>query len=251
MKCECGTSAFFYEKICDDKKWHIYKCGLILSETKKKVKCNFLIEKFITDVSCTNIEPVVLEDKTVNKVSAEEYYITELNKYINLCEITKCRPKRFRGNYIANINYILNKLNFPLYFEETESLESLKERVKQKIIPRKKIEKGFPIKLIDYPEYLKPLKIKKEKQGGKKIITKKSKSVHIDSKLPNYEKEEENEINEEKSGGYKIINVDEKMLESDNDSDEESDEVNNTFDVDEYDSVEEYADCDDGGAFSD
>ena len=254
MKCDCGLNAFFYEKICKEGRSHFYKCGLILSESKKKVKCDFLIEKFVGEAPvsmdvCKKEETAIFNKEMSNKINTEENYRLDLNKYINLCEITKDRPKRLRGNYLANINYILNKLNFPLFFEETESLESLKERIKKKCIPKRKIESIFPLKLIDYPEYLKPVEIKKGKKEKKKIVAKKR--VKMDSKVSDYEKEEK-ETSEEKTGGYNIINVnaDVKILESDNESDEESDIKNNTFDVDEYDSVDEYDDCD-GGGFSD
>mgnify|MGYP001302182694 CR=1 FL=1 len=253
MKCDCGLNAFFYEKICKEGRLHFYKCGLILSESKKKVKCDFLIEKCVGEAPmdvCKKEETVIFNKEMSNKINTEENYRLDLNKYINLCEITKDRPKRLRGNYLANINYILNKLNFPLFFEETESLESLKERIKQKCIPKRKIESNFPIKLIDYPEYLKPVEIKKGKKEKKKIIA--EKRVKMDSKVSDYEKEEEKETSEEKTDGYNIVNVnlDGKILESDNESDEESDIENNAFDVDEYDSVDEYDDCD-GGGFSD
>tara|TARA_B100000287_G_scaffold35660_1_gene32866 strand:+ start:3491 stop:4252 length:762 start_codon:yes stop_codon:yes gene_type:complete len=253
MKCDCGPNAFFYEKICKEGRLHFYKCGLILSESKKKVKCDFLIEKYVGEAPmdvCKKEETVIFNKEMSNKINTEENYRLDLKKYINLCEITKDRPKRLRANYLANINYILNKLNFPLFFEETESLESLKERIKQKCIPKRKIESNFPIKLIDYPEYLKPVEIKKGKKEKKKIVV--EKRVKMDTKVSDYEKEEENEITEEKTSGYNIINanLDGKILESDNESDEESDIENNTFDVDEYDSVDEYDDCD-GGGFSD
>jgi hypothetical protein len=40
MNCKCGNTAFFYETIKPDNiKYHIYKCGTLLSE--KKEKCNF------------------------------------------------------------------------------------------------------------------------------------------------------------------------------------------------------------------
>lgn len=253
MKCDCGLNAFFYEKICKEGRLHFYKCGLILSESKKKVKCDFLIEKYVGEapmVVCKKEETVIFNKEMSNKIGPEENYRLDLKKYINLCEITKDRPKRLRANYLVNINYILNKLNFPLFFEETESLESLKERIKQKCIPKRKIKSIFPIKLIDYPEYLKPVEIKKGKKEKKKIVA--EKSVKMDSKVSDYEKEEEKETAEEKTDGYNIVNVNEneKILESDNESDEESDTENNTFDVDDYESVDEYDDCDVGG-FSD
>lgn len=253
MKCDCGLNAFFYEKICKEGRLHFYKCGLILSESKKKVKCDFLIEKYVGEAPMDVCKKEETANKEMsNKIGPEENYRLDLKKYINLCEITKDRPIRLRANYLANINYILNKLNFPLFFEETESLESLKERIKQKCIPKRKIESNFPIKLIDYPEYLKPVEIKKGKKEKKKIVA--EKRVKMDSKVSDYEKEEEKETSEEKTDGYNIVNVNvnvnEKILESDNESDEESDIENNTFDVDDYESVDEYDDCDVGG-FSD
>tara|TARA_B100000212_G_scaffold338460_2_gene315017 strand:- start:6265 stop:7017 length:753 start_codon:yes stop_codon:yes gene_type:complete len=250
MKCDCGLNAFFYEKICEEGRLYFYKCGLILSESKKKVKCDFLIEKYVGEALISTVVCKKEETAIFNKINTEENYRLDLNKYINLCEITKDRPKRLRSNYLANINYILNRLNFPLFFEETESLESLKERIKKKCIPKRKIQSIFPIKLIDYPEYLKPVKIKKGRKEKKKIVA--EKSVKMDSKVLYYEKEEE--TTEEKRDCYNIVNVNEtvneKILESDNESDEESDIENNTFDVDDYESVDEYDDFDVGG-FSD
>tara|TARA_X000001036_G_scaffold105005_2_gene98149 strand:- start:7831 stop:8637 length:807 start_codon:yes stop_codon:yes gene_type:complete len=268
MKCDCGLNAFFYEKICKEGRLHFYKCGLILSESKKKVKCDFLIEKYIREtpismVVCKKEKISILNKGVSDKINSEENYRLDLNKYINLCEITKDRPKRLRSNYLANINYILNKLNFPLFFEETESLESLKKRINQKYIKKKKIESFFPIKLIDYPEYLKPFEIKKGKKEKRKIVIKKL--VKMDTKVYDYEKEEK-ETDEEKTNVNVNVNVNndvnvnnnvnvnndvnERILESDNESDEETDIENNTFDVDDYESVDEYDDCD-GGGFSD
>ena len=39
MKCDCGYQAFFYEKIFDNKKYHVYKCGHAMIDSKKKTSC--------------------------------------------------------------------------------------------------------------------------------------------------------------------------------------------------------------------
>ena len=93
----------------------------------------------------------------------------------------------------------------------------------------------FPINLVDYPEELKVFKkepIKKKKVEIKKIPKKKKNFL-----LSSAERVE-------------VENKKEETLPSDAETDSEAADEENTFDVDNYDSGEDYQDIDDG-AFSD
>lgn len=238
MKCDCGYTAFYYQKFADNKKWNVYKCGHAMIESKKKTKCDMNICEYISEINCPEIKKQKVHISE-EEIDPEKLYNSDLHKYIYLCEITQKFSKKYRWNYIANINFLLAKLNFDLYFEETETLESLKNRIKNKRVFRNKKNSLFPIKLIDYPDYLaviKPSPILTEK---KKKRTKTVNKKHFLLTGDDLEEQEEDE-NKPK----------EEILPSDSESDSE-DEGDNTFDVDNYDSVEEYEDFDDGGAFSD
>lgn len=233
MKCDCGYTAFYYQKFADNKKWDVYKCGHAMIEAKKKSKCDMYICEYISEINYT--------DKKSNKIYTENIisnpeikYRQDLQKYIYLCKITQNFSKKYRWNYIANINFLLRKLNFDLYFEDTETLENLKQRIKKKYVQRTLVKNQFPIKLIDYPDYL--AIIKKEsiplENKNKKTKIKKKKNLLL------VEEEPEEDNNKEE------------ILQSESESDSE-DEEDNTFDIDNYDSGDDYDEFDDGGAFSD
>ena len=238
MKCECGYPAFYYQKFSENKKWNVYKCGHIMIESKKKTKCNMNKCEYISDISF-NVsiqENIDTPNKIINK---EELYKNKLLDYIHLCEITKTFCKKYRLNYIANINYYLKKLNFELYFEEKETLENLKSRIRKKYTPRIIKPDLYPIKLVQYPKYLEVNKKEKlNKKKKRKTVISKIKKIYIST--------EEREEKEEE-----ILSNDESDNESDNESDIDSEEKDDTFDIDNYDSGDNYDDFDDGGAFSD
>lgn len=236
MKCNCGYTAFYYQKFSDNKRWNVYKCGHVIIESKKKTKCDMNICEYVSDIKEVNFteteEKIVYTTETPNP---EKVYRQELKNYIHLCENEKTGLKKRRGNYIANINFLLRRLNFELYFEETETLESLKLRIQNKYVPIKHKINKFPINLVDYPEELKVFKkepIKKKKVEIKKIPKKKKNFL-----LSSAERVE-------------VENKKEETLPSDAETDSEAADEENTFDVDNYDSGEDYQDIDDG-AFSD
>jgi len=211
-------------------------------ESKRKTKCDMNKCAYVCDISIPETkEPDKFEKKILE--DPETMYREQLDKYIDLCEITKHLPIKYRWNYIANINYLLKKLNFPLYFEETETLESLKIRIKGKCYPKKIYKSPFPINLVEYPPCLSVM-VKKEKTKKK---TKTRSTVQKDPKKTTrvYSKYylEEKEDPEEKE--------ETEVTESESVSEAEEDENDNTFDIDNYDSGEDYEDLDDGGAFSD
>ena len=246
MKCECGYSAFYYQKTENYKKWDIYKCGHVMIESKRKTKCDMNKCVYVCDISIPETkEPIKFVQNKVE--DPETLYRERLSKYIELCEITKHLHNKYRWNYIANINYLLNKLNFPLYFEETETLESLKIRIKEKCYPKKIYKSSFPINLVEYHECLSVM-VKKEKKKTKTRVEKDSKkTAKVHSKYYLEEKEDP----EEKEDTDKVPKEKEYISESESDSEPEEDENDNTFDVDNYDSGEDCEEFDDGGAFSD
>tara|TARA_R110002072_G_scaffold7227_8_gene39602 strand:+ start:15464 stop:16186 length:723 start_codon:yes stop_codon:yes gene_type:complete len=240
MKCDCGYTAFYYQKFADNKKWDVYKCGHVMIESKKKTKCDMNICEYNSEINCPETKKHIVHIQK-EKNDVEKLYRDDLQKYIHLCEITQKFLKKYRWNYVANINFLLRKLNFDLYFEDKETLESLKHRIKNKYVPRVIKKTEFPIKLVDYPDYLAVLKkgpiiIEKKKKKSEKI-----KKKHILLAGGDQEELEENK-NENKPR--------EEILPSDAESDSE-DVGDNTFDIDNYDSGEDYEDFDDDGAFSD
>ena len=261
-ECNCGYKAFYYQKTENYKKWDVYKCGHVMIESKRKTKCDMNNCVYVCDISIPETkEPVKFEQNKLE--DPETMYKKQLAKYIDLCEITKHLPNKYRWNYIANINYLLKKLNFPLYFEEKETLESLKIRIKGKCYPKKIYKSHFPINLVEYPPCLSVI-VKKEKKktktktntntNTKTTVQKDSKkTTRVYSKYYLEEKEdpEDPEDPEEKEETDEVPKKKEYISESESESGSEEDENDNTFDIDNYDSGEDYEDLDDGGAFSD
>tara|TARA_B100001287_G_scaffold272524_1_gene274343 strand:- start:9486 stop:10217 length:732 start_codon:yes stop_codon:yes gene_type:complete len=243
MKCDCGYTAFYYQKFADNRKWDVYKCGHVMIESKKKTKCDMNVCEYVSEIN----HPEIKKQKvytTAEQIDPEKLIRNDLQNYIYLCDITKQFSKKYRWNYIANINYLLKKLNFDLYFEETETLESLKSRVKNKYAPRVPNKTKFPVKLVDssyLSEYLAATEIKQEtpRSAKEKNV---SKSERVNKTKFFLTEEEPIEVEKKPK---------EEILDSDSDSDENEDNEDNTFDVDNYDSGEDYEDFDDGGTFSD
>lgn len=238
MKCDCGYNAFYYQWFYEGKRYDVYKCGYAMIDSKKRTKCDLLVCNYISDIkeisSRISKKTVKLDEK--NNTNAEKTYKDELIRFIHLSQITKNFSKKYRANYIANINFLLNKLNFKLYFEETETLESLKCRISENCVAKPRKKNNLPIKLVEYPDHMTVNKkckpVRKQVQNKKSIVKNKS-NLLID---------EDEENTEEKKHLEEIL-----FSESESDEDEED----NTFDVDNYDSGDDYEDFDDGGAFSD
>lgn len=232
MNCKCGYPAFYFEKISDNKKWAVYKCGYSMVDTKKKTKCDLLESELIGEIMVPMFKNNVELSEKTTYVNVEKKYREELDKFINLCEIAKDFPVKYRANYISNINHILCKLNFPLYFEENETLENLKIRTKYEYTPRITKISVYPIKLVEYPSELAVNKIKKTSRKKPKSKVKKTKNVILDLEIePEVEKNEEPESDSEPENS---------------DADEDG-----TFDVDNYESEEDCEEFDDSGAISD
>ena len=205
-------------------------------ESKKKTKCDMNIFKYISEINFpeTKEEKVYTEEE---KIDSEIFYRNNLRKYIYLCEITQKFSKKYRWNYIANINFLLKKLNFELYFEDKETLESLKQRINNKYVPRIIKNKEFHVKLVEYPENLSvnkktPVLTKKKKKETETI---KKKNFLLPKNILVEPKEDENKCKE--------------ITPSDEESDSE-DECNDMFDIDNYYSEEDYEEFD-SGEFSD
>ena len=235
MKCDCGYTAFYYTAFTDNKKWNVYKCGHTNVESKKKTKCEMDFREFIEDIpmACDVSEDV--DEEIVDTEDPEMKIKKKIREYIHLCEITKYG----RGNYIANINHLLRRLNFQLYFAERETLESLKARLENKYVPRVPKKSIYPLNIIEYPDCL---KIKTTQPHKKKSTNKKPKSTGAArSFILNTDITEPEEEDKKPK---------EEMLPSDTETDTEDELDDNTFDVDSYDSGEDHDDYD-GGAFSD
>ena len=247
MKCDCGYNAFYYQWFYEGKRYDVYKCGYAMIESKKRTKCDLIVCNYISDIKNVKEISSKVSQKTVNvsvnesvneSVNAEKTYKDELIRYIHLGQITQNFSKKYRANYIANINFLLNKLNFKLYFEETETLESLTRRVEKKCVAKPKKKNNLPIRLVEYPDYL---GLTEEVKIKSKNPKKKKSDVNKKTKLLINDDEEETKQSEETKQTQIILS----------DSESEEEEEDNTFDVDNYDSADECEDFDDGGAFSD
>jgi hypothetical protein len=220
MNCKCGVPAFFYTTIDQDRfKCQIFKCGSVVSELKSKVKCDFKIEKKLNLV----IEEKIVS-KTIDEIKEESFDFEssmkkEIERYIYLYEISKNNFGLCRNNYLSNINYYLRKLNFPLFFIEKESLESLKVRITNNYVKKNKRKNDCPLKLLEIPDNLMYTPIKKSRLIHKTKST--PKSIEIFTCYS-----EENIIK-------KFDNLE--ILSDVEESDTKSD-IDNTFDIDDYES---------------
>lgn len=242
MNCKCGTKAFFFEKITLDGTFNIFKCDA--QETKKKGKCDFYFSQKTKDPIKIITEDVSTME-TCTEVNPRETYIKNLNKYIKLFKNAKHLPKEYSTDYVANINYILKRLNMKLYFEDTESIECLEKRIKKNECIRSEpdIPKiTFPLKLTEYPPELSvPLKTRRRRRKKIKFEA----YVHkLD--LKNFIEEDEKTKQEEDIDNKSVCSYRSSDI-SDDDSDDDNDK---TFDVDDYDSDVDES-FDDAGAFSD
>jgi len=165
MNCKCGNKAFFFEKTTLDGTFHIFKCDT--QETKKRGKCDFYYSQKTKD-PVNVITGDVSTMETHEEVNPRETYIKNLNKYIKLLKNAAHLPKEYSTDYIANINYILKRLNMKFYFEDTETIECLEKRIKNnECIPDKpNISRiTYPLKLTEYPPELSvPLKTRRRRR---------------------------------------------------------------------------------------
>ena len=246
MNCKCGTKAFFFEKTTHEGTFNIFKCDT--QETKKKVKCDFYYSQ-------KNKDPVTLDttysDKSLeicNSSDPREAYIKDINKYICLLKNATHLPKEYSTNYIANINYILKRLNMKFYFEDTESIESLEKRIKNNEYILSYLDTSsitFPLKLTEYPPELSvPLKTKRSKKR-KKMSKVEVQKLDLKSFIEEEERSKQEKSNEEEENDNKSDFSDESSEMSDEENDDD-----NTFDIDDYNSDIEDS-FDDAGAFSD
>ena len=242
MNCNCGVPAFFYETIKTDCiKYSIYKCGTLSSETKKG-KCDFNIEIPLNKIILPQCNSIQIDFKPkIHKYESE--IIKDLERYINLFQISKNNYSMSRDNYVSNINFFLKRLNFPLFFPKKEKIESLKSRIYN--IPFKKTIKKteYPILILEIPENL--------KIQNKKLVNKYSNQSSNQSYNQSF-------IKGNKYGISRVVLLptDEllnkiKEMEIKSDSDSESEKEDNSFDVDNYDSDVEDTFFEDGGGLSD
>ena len=247
MNCKCGNKAFFFEKTTLDGTFNVFKC--YTQETKKKGKCDFYYSQKTKDPIKIITEDVSQTMVPCIEANPRETYIKNLNKYIKLLKNSKHLPKEYSTDYIANINYILKRLNMKFYFEDTETIECLEKRIKNNecIRDTSGISKiTYPLKLTEYPPELSvPLKTKRRRR--KKI---KSEASVRKLDLKNFIEEDEKAKQEEEIDN-KSVNRGYKSSDSSDDDDDDCDDDNDkTFDIDNCDSDVEES-FDDTGAFSD
>jgi hypothetical protein len=242
MNCKCGVPAFTFEKIADGKKHRINKCGIFILDSKRKTRCNLNVITFIKDViyiTEKSKENIKIESE---KIDAEIYYKEKLSQYIYLYEITQHLAAHFKKNYISNINYLLYRLNFPLFFEENENISNLKNR----IIGCKKRPAIIPEKVLNLLSY--PIELSVASVGDK--IKKKNQKINVKPRLKiniDYLASIENMTELQKEDKKEIEKVIQEEPDSDSDSDDSKDKM---FDMDNFDSCDECDDYD-GGDISD
>jgi len=171
MNCNCGIPAFFFTTIKRDKfKYEIFKCGSLPSDLKGKMKCNFKKETRMNLIKMQKIQSKCEEEIKESSSSFDEENVRkEISSFIHLYENSKNNLGSSRDNYISNINYNLRKLNFPLFFIEEESLETLKSRLSDTFVKKFKRKSEYPFKILDIPENLRCKGIKKVKSVSKNI----------------------------------------------------------------------------------
>lgn len=221
MLCNCKDPCFMLTQLSHKGKFEIYKCNNIF-DSKKKKKCDFVKEIFISEIK-TSLDDEKTTKKTENKPVVTDLR-KDLDKYIKLFELSYSKNLPV-GNICANINFILKRLNYKLFFEEKESIDSLKIRISNppdNIIVKTNKPKVYHV--IDLPDFIQgPRRIKKK--GRRKFI-----SDTIDEYISE-DSEEENEM-------------------SDDSSDKNSETNEDGFDIDEIDSdVEDH--YEDDGNYSD
>jgi len=237
INCACGIPAFFYEVIkSDNSRYSVYKCGTLSSESKRG-RCDLNKETFLNKIKIQDIEVISKEIQPEEVLDSKIEMYKNLENYIHLLEISQNNYGMSKDNYVSNINFILKKLNLPLFFQKKENLISLKFRIYD--IPCKKVPQKnlYPISILEIPENLRTQNkksIRKTKIICNKNYLKKSVArVVLDSK--------------------DIIDSI-KKLEIKSDSEKESDSENEedcSFDIDISDSDAEDNFFDDGGEFSD
>ena len=205
MNCECNLPGFSYQMIEKNsekfQKIRITKCNILPIDGKKKKKCDFYNKEIIsTDVVCK--ETVINRFKPeiiLNTDTPEEVYRKNITMNIHLCNISSISPILNKSKYYEMINYNLRKLKYKPFFEKTETLDELIDRLK------------FP-----------PDNIQKHKESFTTKLTTGSRKIAI---------EETEDSTNFYIGQYKS---DEESNESETESVQD-----NTFDVELYDSCED------------
>lgn len=262
MICDCGTKALFFEKFTNDGIFIIFRCDA--QESKKKGKCNFFYTEKIKDIKDINVASIInvqnnnpYHETMPSGLNETEIYTRELFHYIKLFKNVKHLQKTYSYGYTSNINYILKRLNMPLYFEKDETIESLEKRVNMNVyVKHVKQNSVYPIKLIDYPlEIAAPIDAKKNKNKNRKTkIASRLDTPNIKSFIEKEGKTKPSDIIDNKlvcGDSESDLSEDEDKDDEDEDKDEDEDneDEDNTFDIDKCDSDQE--DRDDTEAFSD
>jgi len=211
MDCNCNLMGFSYLMIEKTRgkfqKVRITKCNILPIDGKKKKKCDFYNKEIVsTDVYCKKNVIIRFKPEIIlNKDTSDEAYRKNITWNIHLCNISSISPILNKSKYYEMINYNLRKLNYKPFFEQTETLDELINRLK------------FP------PDNI---------QKHRKLYTSK-----ITTGLRKFATEETVESTNFYTGQYKSD-------EESNDSETES-VKDTTFDVELYDSCEDDNNCDD------
>ena len=245
MNCKCGVQAFFYEIIkADGIKFSVYKCGTLASESKRG-KCSLNLEIFVNKIKV--VETLIYTPNNTKQLEILQEEICDpkikiyknLENYIYLLEISKNNYGMSKDNYVSNINFLLKKLNLPLFFPNNELLTSLKFRLYDTSCKKKYNQELYPISILEIPDNLRTQNRKCIRKT--KLVSSKN---YIKFGIPRMVLNPDDILNSIKKLEIKSDS------ENENDSDYEN-EDDNFFDVDISDSEIEDNFCDDGGGLSD
>lgn len=190
--CNCGVPFFTFTKFVDNKKYESRKCGFFIDFKKKKI-CEYNKDIFISDINFKNNYTNL--NSTDIPLDYKEDTRTSLNKYIYLYEISSEKGIK-TGNISANINFLLKKLKYKLFFDDTESIENLKKRLcnlPDNIIPNTTFK---PIKLLEVPDELKVETVSNKKSKPSKYN---NNFCFISYKATNYK---DDDVNSNSSSEY-------------------------------------------------
>lgn len=202
--CDCKLSCFTFTKFTQDQKYISYRCGSYIPECKKKT-CNYKKDVLI----CSITFPKNIKNKDDIIVHSKKDDFEVLNNYIHLYEITYGKNLKI-GNIIANINFILSKLNYKPFLTERENIQQLKQRITRppdNIVIKKKSK---PMILIEVPENLKTVTKKCNKAKKKEQVYtlstfyNKSKS----KKIQDDDSDDDSESQLDEDEGFDIENFD-------------------------------------------
>lgn len=244
MNCDCNEKCFYFKKLLSvNDEIHIYNCYRCGKHTldcsTKKKKCGYKNDVLVSKKEHNKIK-IEEQDDSVVVYNLNEKYKNDLNNYIKLYIMSKTIGIKVE-NYIAHINFIINKLGYNPWIEQKESVYDLLKRLRNYPDKKKKSHIEKKTVILDISDILKNIN---KPKIFKKRKTKKNKVVKEEDRYYNSSQEDSDESDDSDDS-------DDSDESNDSDENENNDEnEDNYFDVDNVDSDDENYD-DNCGEFSD